>query len=197
MSSDESLSDPPDSPELPILSDTLDSPELPILPSSSRSNVSTPTSSSSTLRKSKAFIFTAGLYKRIQLATNPPSVQYICTQPNCKYDTTMPSTRVLSTGNLLKNYHARHRGIPTSFKEAQEAQKLKSTPTSSSSQTQFFRKYGSQLSQDRVRKLILDTILSNNLPLRLVESPSFRALMAYLNPYVFFKFVILYILIII
>jgi hypothetical protein len=45
----------------------------------------------------------------------------------------------------------------------------------------FFRKYSSG-NGDHIRKLILHMIVSNNLPLSLVESPSFRALIEALNP---------------
>jgi hypothetical protein len=45
----------------------------------------------------------------------------------------------------------------------------------------FFRKYSSK-TRDHIRKLILNVVVSNNLPLSLVESPSFRALIEALNP---------------
>jgi hypothetical protein len=45
----------------------------------------------------------------------------------------------------------------------------------------FFRKYNSGTG-DYIRKLILNVIVSNNLPLSLVESPSFRTLIEALNP---------------
>jgi len=45
----------------------------------------------------------------------------------------------------------------------------------------FFKKYSSKI-RDHIRKLTLNVIVFNNLPLSLVESPSFRALIEALNP---------------
>jgi hypothetical protein len=56
--------------------------------------------------KSNAYIFTARLFKRTTLASNLPFVLYSCTQPNCSYKTTIVTTKVTSTSNLLKHYHA-------------------------------------------------------------------------------------------
>lgn len=89
----------------------------------------------------------------------------------------MLSTRVTSTGNLLKHYHGRHKGIPTSH---DEAKKLAINPPKSA----FFRKYDSGLTHEKSRKLALDLVVSNNLKLSFVESPSFRAFVAAHNPYV-------------
>jgi len=176
MSSDYSLSPPPASPE----------PELPVLPSSShQSRDSTPSilstrSSTKTadIPKTNAYVFTAGLFKRTKLATTPSSVLYSCTQPGCTYQTTMLSHRVLSTGNLLKHYHGRHKGVPTSH---DEAKKLTINPA----KPDFFCKYDTGLGHEKARKLALDLVVSNNLKLGLVESPSFRAFVAAHNPYVF------------
>lgn len=167
MSSDYSLTPPPASPE----------PELPVLPGGPQSKASTPSSNLTDIPKSNAYIFTAGLFKRTQLDTTPLSVLYTCMQPNCKYETTMLSTKVTSIGNLLKHYHARHKGVATSQSEARQ---LSTNPL----KPDFFCKYSTGLSQDKARKLALDLIVSNNLKLGLVESPSFRAFVAGHNPYV-------------
>jgi len=87
----------------------------------------------------------------------------------------MLSTKVTSTGNLLKHYHGRHRGIPTSHGEAKN---LSINPPKST----FFRKYDTGLTAEKSRKLALDLVVSNNLKLGLVESPSFRAFVAAYNP---------------
>jgi hypothetical protein len=87
----------------------------------------------------------------------------------------MLSHRVLSTGNLLKHYHGRHKGVPTS---SDEAKKLTINPT----KLEFFRKYDTGLGHEKARKLALDLIVSNNLKLSLVESPSFRAFVTAHNP---------------
>jgi hypothetical protein len=85
----------------------------------------------------------------------------------------MATTKVVSTGNLIKHYNNRHKGIPTSGAEDKQLKTEK---------PEFFRKYNTGLSTDYVRKLILHVIVSNNLPLALVESLSFRALIEGLNP---------------
>ena len=70
------------------------------------------------LRTSKAYVFTVGLFRRVEIDIDPPSMQCICTQPSCKYQTIMPLVRVTSIGNLLKHYYTLYKGIPTSAKEA-------------------------------------------------------------------------------
>jgi hypothetical protein len=89
----------------------------------------------------------------------------------------MLSTKVTSTGNLLKHYHAQHKGVATSQSEARQ---LSTNPL----RPDFFCKYNTGLSQDKAHKLALDLIVSNNLKLGLVESPSFRAFVAGHNLYV-------------
>ena len=103
-------------------SNATDSLELPALPDSSHglitSSQASRRSSKTSLRTSKAYVFTAGLFRHVEIDIDPPSMQCICTQPSCKYQTIMPLVRVTSIGNLLKYYHALHKGIPTSAKEA-------------------------------------------------------------------------------
>jgi hypothetical protein len=153
------------------LSSVLASPELPQF-SSTQSDVST------RLPPSNAYIFTHGLFQRTALMTTPASVQYTCTQPGCKYRTTMPSAKVTSTSNLLKHYYGRHKAIPTSRGDAKARAELEQLQP----QSQFFRKYNTGLSPERYRKLVLNMIVKNNLPLSLVESPSFQELVTALNP---------------
>jgi hypothetical protein len=89
----------------------------------------------------------------------------------------MLSHRILSTGNLLKHYHGRHKGIATSYDEAKRL-------TINPAKPNFFRKYDTGLGHEKARKLALDLIVSNNLKLSLVESLSFQAFVAGHNPYV-------------
>jgi hypothetical protein len=88
----------------------------------------------------------------------------------------MPSNKVTSTGNLLKHYHSRHKGIPTNRADA------KAQIESEKPQSDFFRKCNTRLMPERYRKLVLNMIVKNDLPLSLVESPSFRELVNALNP---------------
>jgi hypothetical protein len=88
----------------------------------------------------------------------------------------MLTTRVLSTGNLIKHYNNHYKDIPTSAAKERSLKRLEQPdlPT-------FFRKYSARLG-DHIRKLILQVIVANNLPLSLVESPSFQTLIEGLNP---------------
>jgi hypothetical protein len=140
---------------------------------------------STKLKKSSAYIFTARLFTRTSLDTSPALVLYGCTQPNCQYTISSPLHRVLSTGNLLKHYQGWHKGIATSKTEEKQ---VSNTPNST--QPSFFRKYDTGLSYKKSRKLTLDLVVSNNLPLRIVESLSFRRWVVGHNPYVFLLYLI-------
>jgi hypothetical protein len=147
------------------------SPELPALRRSPQRPCSPPP-----LPKTNAYIFTKGLYQRTLLDTTPRSVLYTCTQLGCTYKRTMATIQVVSTGNLIKHYNNRHKDIPTSIAEEKEKEAQKQE------KPKFFRKYSSiGPLKERIRKLILHVIVSNNLPLSLVESPSFRLLISTLN----------------
>jgi isocitrate dehydrogenase len=128
-----------------------------------------------TLPKTNAYIFTKGLFQRTLLDTTPRSVQYICTQLGCMYSKKVETIQVVSTGNLIKHYNNRHKDIPTSVaEEKQKKAEIKEKP-------EFFRVYSSGSIDERFRKLIIHVIVSNNLPLSLVESQSFRLLISTLN----------------
>jgi hypothetical protein len=150
------------------------SPELPPLrrsPGSSQSwNQSRSQSNSQpTLPKTTSYIFTHGLFQRTLLETNPLFVQYICLQPRCNYSTKTVGLKLQSTGNLNQHYVVHHKEIPRSL-QAERVLKKPEQPEAPS----FFRKYSSGSGTgDTIRKLILHVIVSNNLPLSLVESTSF------------------------
>ena len=91
-------------------------------------------------------------------------------QLSCDYIVTMARTRLTSIGNLIKHYLFQHKGILTS--EA-EARKIESQSQSEVEKPEFFRKYSIGLTINHFQKLLFYIIMSNNLPLRLVESPSF------------------------
>lgn len=143
--------------------------ELPVLRRSPCQRINSTPTVSTTIKKSSAYIFTARLFTRTSLDTSPALVLYSCTQLNCQYTTSSPSHRVLSTGNLLKHYHSWHKGIATSKAKAKQVSNTLNLP-----QPSFFRKYNTRLSPEKSRKLTLDLVVSNNLPLRIVESLSFR-----------------------
>jgi hypothetical protein len=122
-----------------------------------------------------SYIFTHGLFKRTLLETDPPSVQYTL-QSLCNYFTKVVGTRLQSTGNLNQHYVIHHKGVPRSLIKERQLKNPQQPETPG-----FFRKYSSRIG-DNIRRLTLNVIVSNNLPLSLVDSPSFRALVEALNP---------------
>ena len=123
-----------------------------------------------------SYIFTHGLFKRTLLEANPPSVQYTCLQSSCNYSTKVVGTKLQSTGNLNQHYVIHHKGILRSLIEERRLKNPQQPET-----PDFFRKYSSRIG-DNIRRLTLNVIVSNNLPLSLVDSPSFQALVEALNP---------------
>jgi hypothetical protein len=102
-------------------------------------------------------------------------------QPGCKYQKRKDTVRVVSTGNFIKHYNKLHKGIPISHAEEKQLRK----PENEKDKPDFFRRYhttGTMSAVELFRKLVLDIIVSNNLPLSLVESLSFRKLIETLNP---------------
>jgi hypothetical protein len=103
-------------------------------------------------------------------------------QPGCQYQKRKDTIRVVSTRNFIKHYNKLHKGIPTSF--AKEKQLKKPEKEKEKDKPDFFRRYNTRTmsAAELFRKLVLDVIVSNNLPLSLVESSSFRKLIETLNP---------------
>ena len=97
-------------------------------------------------------------------------------QLSCSYSTKILRTQLLSTSNLIKHYTTRYKGVLTSIAKERQMKK-----PDQPRRLDFFRNYSSR-NGDYIRKLILHMIVSNNLPLSLVESPSFQALIEALNP---------------
>jgi hypothetical protein len=175
MSSDCSLSSAPASPEPKL------EPQLQVLRQNPRWYItSTPSITSTTIKKSSTYILTAGCFTRTSLDTSPASVLYGCMQPDCYYTTPSPSHRVLSTSNQLKHYHGWHKGIATSKAEAKQAWMHLIPLGLASFATMILGKVTGNLVNWH-----FDLVVSNNLPLRIVESLSFRRWVACHNPYVF------------
>ena len=69
-------------------------------------------------------------------------------QPACDYSKKMPTTRVMSTGNLVKHYQTHYKDIPTSIAEDRQLKRLE--------KAEFFKKYNARTTAgDYIRKLIL------------------------------------------
>jgi hypothetical protein len=170
MSSDGSLSSAPASPEPEL--------QLPVLPSSLRqsnglSSIRSSIRSTATPRekmpKTNAYVFPASLFRRILLDISPTSILYTCFQPECTFTTSTVSTKIPSTGNLLKIM------LVTEISLSEQDAKVQSfsTTTTTSNKPDFFCKHPGSFNQDKSRKLTLDLIVLNNLQLNLVESASF------------------------
>jgi hypothetical protein len=97
-------------------------------------------------------------------------------QISYNYSTKILGTRLASTSNLIKHYNNHHKDVLTSVTEERQMKKPDQL-----GRPDFFRKYSSKTG-DHIQKLTLNVIVSNNLLLSLVESPSFRALIEALNP---------------
>jgi hypothetical protein len=88
-------------------------------------------------------------------------------QLSCNYSTKILRIQLASTSNLIKHYNNYYKDILTSATKEQQMKKLDRLERSD-----FFRKYSSK-TKDYIQKLILNVVVSNNLLLSLVESPSF------------------------
>ena len=88
-------------------------PTLPLL------NTAIPPPSASTLQPpprrslpiTKTSLFTARLYSRLLLETEPVTVQYECLQPSCGYKPPPQLPTQNSTGNLWLHYKRRHSAL--------------------------------------------------------------------------------------
>jgi hypothetical protein len=88
-------------------------------------------------------------------------------QLSYNYSTKFVGTQLASTSNLIKHYNNYHKGVPTSVSKERQIKKPDQLE-----RLDFFRKYSSKTG-DYIWKLTLNVIVSNNLLLLLVESPSF------------------------
>jgi hypothetical protein len=85
----------------------------------------------------------------------------------CNYFTKILRIRLASTSNLIKYYNNYYKDILTSATKERQMKKLDQPE-----RPDFFRKYSFR-TKDYIQKLILNVVVSNNLLLSLVESPSF------------------------
>jgi len=99
-----------------------------------------------------------------------------------------------STGNLIRHYDRNHKSIPTSLADLKRQQRASLISTDSSPASFFMPKRTKQLgfNEEKYKELLLDFLASNNLALRLVERPSFQALVEFLNSLVIINHYICY-----
>jgi hypothetical protein len=126
--------------------------------------------------------FVKNLYRRTLLDTTPPTIRVICSQPDCGYSPQPLVFSDKSTANLWKHYTQKHPQISFSMRENDQLQAASSLSSSSS----FFELKNTTAKQpvnaSKYRDLLLQFVVSNNLPLRLVDSLSFRQIIHFLSP---------------
>jgi hypothetical protein len=131
------------------------------------------------LPDSTSILFSKGLFYRTILDTVPTRIQYQCLQINCGYTPSQP-LKNQTTSNLWKHLKNQH---PLVYAEYDKSSSIRSSSTPSTSAFFQPRQAPSNApSSSKYRELVLSFIVSNNLPLRLVESQSFRQLVHHLNP---------------
>ena len=147
----------------------------------SSSSLSLPQSSTAILQlpATHSTLFTKNLYSRTILRGSPNKMQYTCTQENCSY---MPEAKPVSqntTSNLWRHIELKH---PAIFEASSKStRKLKDKddirPQNRASMSRFFRPNPQStttlVSSTKFRELLLAFIVTNNLPMRLVDKFSF------------------------
>jgi hypothetical protein len=132
------------------------------------------------LPDSESILFTKGLYSRTILDSTFSKILFKCMQPFCTYAPSQP-TKTQTTSNLWKHIKTQHPLVHTKYGKKQ----LSSTDSRPSSPATFFqprKAHTHALNTSKYRELLLSFIVSNNLPLRISDSPSFRQLVSHLSP---------------
>lgn len=134
------------------------------------------------LPKSASIIFDKGLFRRTLLDTLPTRIQYHCCISRCNYSPCQPITNQ-STSNLWKHLKKMHPEEHAECNKLQQSSSIRGSSRASSSAFFEPRKVPvNAVKASKYRELLLAFVVSNNLPLRLVESPSFRQMIHHLNP---------------
>jgi hypothetical protein len=175
--SDSSLSPPPASePGLPAI------PQTPFVPPSGiHPPLGLRRNAKPHLPKSDSILFTAGLYSRTLLETTPATVQLRCLQPQCTYT---PKPQLLDytiTSNYWTHIKHSHPKVFALYKGSQSSSYASDvvalfTPRLSKPFTSATEAF-----QTKYRALLLDFVVSNNLALRIADSPAYRRLMQHCN----------------
>ena len=139
----------------------------------------------SRLPSTRSALFTKRLYTRA-LDADPTLIHYTCTQPGCGYSPKPTPLSFNNSGNLWKHYHTSkkgdHKELAARYGRS-ETSTVVSSASSVRSRTSFFQPRPiTKRRNDDFRKMRLHLLVTNNLPLRLVDSPSFRSFIQFLNP---------------
>jgi hypothetical protein len=188
--SDSSLSDALTDIEAPISYEELSLPPLntSISPlSTSRTPVNLQLPPRRSLPVTKTSLFSAKLYSRLLLETEPSTIQYECLQPSCGYKPPPQLATQNSTGNLWLHYKRKHPALEQLHNNKNSNIAISSASSSNSSS--FFEPrqllkptLKPALHQAKYRELLIQFIVSNNLSLSIVESYTYRQLIHFLSP---------------
>jgi hypothetical protein len=135
----------------------------------------------------KTSLFTARLYSRLLLETEPVTVHYECLQPGCGYKPPPQLPTQNSTGNLGLHYKRRH-PLLEQLHNSNNSNTAISSPSNGNSSSFFEPRRPAQptlkpaLYKAKYRELLIQFIVSNNLSLSIVESYSYRQLVHFLSP---------------
>jgi hypothetical protein len=139
------------------------------------------------LPKSDSILFTAGLYSRTLLETTPATVQFRCLQPQCTYT---PKPQLLDysiTSNYWTHLKHSHPKVFALYKGSALDQGSQSSSHASNVVALFTPRLSKSFTpateafQTKYRALLLDFVVSNNLALRIADSPAYRRLIQHCN----------------
>lgn len=107
----------------------------------------------------------------------------ICTRPSRIWTWERPARDHSQTSNLWRHLKAKHKSHYDNFRCGDQSEsEQESIATTSSSITRFTVPTRTSAPPEEVRRLIIEFIISNNLPFRVTRSQSFRALISRLYP---------------
>jgi hypothetical protein len=99
-----------------------------------------------------------------------------CTQSSCDYTQDTANNKIGGSGILVHHYESKHKSIPATEKaeKAQEPQNVVQQPN-------FFAPRFPGERDQRLRNLLLNLIVQNNLSFRIVDQPSLRELIEHFS----------------
>jgi hypothetical protein len=139
------------------------------------------------LPKSDSILFSAGLFSRTLLDTIPPTIQLKCLQPQCIYTPKPQPLDYTITSNYWTHYKHTHPKIAAIYNPKLQEPSSQSSSHTSDIATFFTPRLSkpninaTEAFQAKYRALLLDFVVSNNLPLRIVDSQSHRRLIQHCN----------------
>ena len=139
------------------------------------------------LPKSDSLLFSAGLFSCTLLDTTPATVQLQCLQPQCDYAPKPQRLDYTITSNYWTHYKHTHPKVAALYNPNSQEPNSQSSSHTSNVATFFTPRLlkpninATEAFQAKYRALLLDFVVSNNLPLRIVDSQSHRRLIQHCN----------------